>query len=155
MFDHGDHIHSVCLSHCVTPCVWLSGCVPAGLPWTGRVLIWVSVGLGVSFPSPPLFHQLTDKVRDSSCLSFSAPDSLSFGRQAPDNPALPGTHHHQLILHHHFLICSLGAYFSGYEQTTPLSCVSTSLQAPCAEGNRPSDFSTLWFIVFCSVLLHE
>lgn len=105
---------------------------------------WQSVDLGVSGTGGLLSQpsSLPPADRQGQGLSFSAPDSLSFGRQAPDNPALPGTHHHQLILHHHFLICSLWVYFSGYEQTTPLSCVSTFLQAPGTAGNRPPDFST-------------
>lgn len=128
-FDREDQTHSVCLPHCVAASVLLLVC-PSRL-----AVDWQSVDLcvrdwGSPFPSPPLLQQLTDKVRDSSCLSFSAPDSISLGRQTPDNPAVPGTHHHQLILHHHFLICSLRAYFSGCDQATSPPCFLTSLSLP-------------------------
>lgn len=103
-------------------------------------------GGGGYFPKPLLFHQLTDKVKVSSRLSLWAPDSLSFGRQTPDNPEVPGTHRHKLILHHHFLICSLTAYFSGRDQATSHSCISPP---PCANshkgGHQLKENTRLWY----------
>lgn len=81
----------------------------------------------VSFHSTPPPHQLTDKVRDSFCLSAAAPDSFSFERQTLHNPVLLDTHRHQLILHHHFPLCSLRSYFSGPDLATSVFCFLTSL----------------------------
>lgn len=134
IFGHGDHIHSV--SQCL--CLIVAMC-PSRL-----AIDWQSVDRRVSgtwgfyFPSPALFHRLTDKVKVSSCLSLWAPDSLSFGRQTLDNPKVPGTHHHQLILHHHFLICSLRAYFSGCDQAPSLPCVSPYPTPPSIKRRGPS-----------------
>lgn len=123
------------LSAGVTGWLWQR---PSRLAIDWQSVDWrVSGTWGFSFPSPPLFHQLTDKVEVSSRLSLPAPDSLSSGKHTPDDPPVPGTHHRQLILHHHFLIRSPRADFSGCDQ--PPRCprpVSPPLPATFQKGER-------------------
>lgn len=97
-------------------------------PTEWQSLDWRDTGTwGFYFPSRLLLQQLTDKVKLSSRLSLPPPDSRSSGKRTLDNPPAPGTHRHQLILHHRFsYLPPPGADFSGCDQPPREPCNSTS-----------------------------